>query len=431
MHICYVADARSPIAKNWISWFVARDHRVTVISSYPCAADEIPNARIIRFPIALSSLSGTVRRTNHSAPGASFQNSVLLKLRAEGFLNATQRVRNWIAPLDIVRKKAALSRLIDDLKPDIVHAMRLPFEGFIAAASVRHSPLLLSVWGNDFTLFANRNRRLATLTGAALQRSDGLHCDCNRDLALAFRYGFQPTKPTRVIPGNGGVRQFFFEARPDRRLLHEFLVPDNAPLIINPRGFRTYVHNESFFRAVPLVLRKIPEAFFLGVGMDGSPTAERWIRRLNVAGSVRLLPTVCPEKLACLFAASQVSVSPSSHDGTPNTLLEAMAAGCFPVAGDIDSLHEWIVDGENGLLCNPSDPHALATCMVRVLKDSDLRVRATTRNRSMIEERANYQNVMEDAETFYHEVIAKARAARTFQAASCPSGAEIAVRMSL
>ena len=52
MHICYVADARSPIAKNWISYLVTRNHQVTVISSYPCALDEIPGARIIQFPIA-------------------------------------------------------------------------------------------------------------------------------------------------------------------------------------------------------------------------------------------------------------------------------------------------------------------------------------------------------------------------------------------
>ncbi|PYX56511.1 MAG: hypothetical protein DMG73_15380 [Acidobacteria bacterium] len=75
--------------------------------------------------------------------------------------------------------------MIDDLRPDIVHAMRLPFEGFIAAASVKNFPLLLSVWGNDFTLFANRSRRLAALTQSALQRADGLHCDCNRDLVIA------------------------------------------------------------------------------------------------------------------------------------------------------------------------------------------------------------------------------------------------------
>src|SRR5215470_10528840 len=142
MHICYVADARSPIAKNWISWFVARGHRVTVISSYPCEADEIPNARIIKFPIVLSSLSGSIRGIGSSTPGPSLQNRVFSKRRPRRFLETTQRVRNWIAPFDIARRTAALSALIDDLKPDIVHAMRLPFEGFIAAAAVKRSPLL-------------------------------------------------------------------------------------------------------------------------------------------------------------------------------------------------------------------------------------------------------------------------------------------------
>ena len=34
------------------------------------------------------------------------------------------------------------------------------------------------------------------------------------------------------------------------------------------------------------------------------------------------------------------------HDGTPNTLLEGMACGCLPVAGDLDSIREWLKPGQ-------------------------------------------------------------------------------------
>jgi hypothetical protein len=54
-----------------------------------------------------------------------------------------------------------LTALIDELRPDLVHAMRLPYEGFMAAAAVHSRPLLLSIWGNDFTLFANLVANLA------------------------------------------------------------------------------------------------------------------------------------------------------------------------------------------------------------------------------------------------------------------------------
>ena len=59
-----------------------------------------------------------------------------------------------------MKSASARASLIADLQPDLVHAMRLPFEGFLAAAAVEKVPLLISVWGNDFTLFANRSRKL-------------------------------------------------------------------------------------------------------------------------------------------------------------------------------------------------------------------------------------------------------------------------------
>ena len=41
--------------------------------------------------------------------------------------------------------------------------------------------------------------------------------------------------------------------------------------------------------------------------------------------------------MAALFRQAQVMLSITTHDGTPNTLLEGLASGCFPIAGDIES----------------------------------------------------------------------------------------------
>ena len=64
-------------------------------------------------------------------------------------------------------------------------------------------------------------------------------------------------------------------------------------------------------------------------------------------------------------------ISAAIHDGTPNSVLESMALGCVPVVGDIESLREWIVDGENGLLMNPNNPSSIATGILRALRDDD------------------------------------------------------------
>jgi len=106
-----------------------------------------------------------------------------------------------------------------------------------------------------------------------------------------------------------------------------------------------------------------------------------------------------------------VAVSPSNHDGTPNTLLEAMACGAFPVAGDIESVREWIRDGENGLLCDPNDATTLAHTLVKALQAPLLRERAAVTNQRIILERAEYHGGMRRAEGFYHRVVESSSAA--------------------
>ena len=68
--------------------------------------------------------------------------------------------------------------------------------------------------------------------------------------------------------------------------------------------------------------------------------------------------------MADVFRRAQIVASPSIHDGTPNTLLEGIACGCFPVAGDLESIREWITPDENGLLFDSNDPQSIAKAIV-------------------------------------------------------------------
>ncbi|HET9743919.1 MAG TPA: glycosyltransferase family 4 protein [Terriglobales bacterium] len=403
MKICFLADARSPIAKNWISYFVHGGHEVSVISSYASSANEISGAQIFELPLGVASaLPG-------SAALRAFDSKIVRnanRLRQGLPKRWNLQVVTLFGLQDVRRKTAQAAAIIDRIRPDLVHAMRLPFEGLLASQAVRDRPLIISTWGNDFTLFSSHFGKINQLTRAALGRTDAIHCDCRRDLRLAIDLGFSPMKPSRVLPGGGGIQtSFYFDLPLDPSLLSRFGILADAPLVVNPRGFRGYVRQDTFFRSVPQVLQIVPRTIFLCVDMQENAIAKSWVRKLSISNSVRLLPRLSREELAMLFRASEVSVSPSLHDGTPNTLLESMAAGAFPIAGDLDSIREWIADGENGLLFDPREPSALANCITRALGDRALRDRARERNRAFIRDRANYDVVMQEAESLYRDVI--------------------------
>ena len=176
-------------------------------------------------------------------------------------------------------------------------------------------------------------------------------------------------------------------------------------MVINPRGLRAYVRNDTFFKAVPLVLEVLPNVRFSCPTMAGAPEAERWVRELSINHVVKLLPRQSRAEMADLFRMAQVVVSPSTHDGTPNTLLEALACGCFPVVGDIEPLREWITQGANGFLINPADPQELANAIIASLQNLKLRTQAQKENARLIAERAEYYQAMRQAAKFYRSLI--------------------------
>lgn len=323
-------------------------------------------------------------------------------------------VRHWLGPLTLPSSAKKIAQTIDEIAPDVVHAMRIPYEGMVAAQAASPAPLMISVWGNDFTLHAPASPGMAWFTRLAMRRCDALHTDCQRDLRLAQRWGFQKSKPSIVLPGNGGVQRSIFHPQPAEpgrigseleRVLHS--VPAGSPMVVNPRGFRGYIRNDTFFQSIPLIRKQIPETVFLCPNMAGESLALDWVRKLSLASAVHLLPRLTPHEMAAVYRRSQVMVSPSTHDGTPNSLLEALACGCFPVAGDLESIREWIEPGQNGLLIDPGRPQQLADAVSEGLLNGDLRRQAHTLNQAKIEERADSERLLPVVEDFYRQIASQ------------------------
>lgn len=403
MRLLYIADGRSPIAQNWLRYFTEREHEVHLLSTTPCDPD-LRLSSIDVIPVAFSRL---VRRGT-STPGTATASGRWLHA---GLLPLRAWLRHWIGPWTVLPASKRAQAKIERIRPDLVHAMRIPFEGMLASEAEPSAPLLLSVWGNDFTLHARASPWMRSFTRRALSGADALHSDCWRDQTLAHAWGFSPEKPSVVLPGGGGVRrELFHPGAPDLNVLREHVrtamagLPETARVVVNPRGFRSYVRNDTFFMAIPEILRTQSNTRFLCPAMAGNPSAHAWVRRLEIEDAVHLLPRLDPPEMAAVYQRSEVVVSPSEHDGTPNSLLEALACGCFPVVGDIESLREWIDAGENGFLIDPDDPQNLAEAVLHAFRDQDLRQQARRANLEAVEKRADYPQVMAQAEGFYRRL---------------------------
>ena len=402
MRLLFVADGRSPIALNWIRHFVNSGYEVHLATTFPCEP-ALTFASVTFIPLAFSGAKSIdnrgesrLRMTNVFA-GASF-------------VGLRTIIRQWFGPFTLHSARNSLQVIIDRVQPDLIHAMRIPYEGMLVALTLNRvreaqsrqnqPPFLVSVWGNDITLHGTSTPLMSRYTKATLRIADALHTDCLRDQRLAYEWGFPQENPAIVLPGGGGVNLDVFSP-----LDHSSKLDSELKTVINPRGVRAYIRNDTFFQSAVLVLEKYPQVRFICTGMEDDTQIRAMVNDLGIASSVELLPKVQYSKMSELFQAAQVAVSPSTHDGTPNTLLEAMASGCFPIAGDIESLREWIIPGENGLLVDPTDPLALSRAILTALNDDDLRSKAARYNSQLIADKASYQVVMKSVERFYKSLV--------------------------
>jgi glycosyltransferase involved in cell wall biosynthesis len=383
MRLLFVTDARSPISRNWMKYFVERGDEVFVATTFDCELD-FPVKRLEFTPVAFSAAK---KRT--SAPSSASSRTLSLRTK----------IRQWLGPLTIPAAAPKLRAFIKEVQPDLIHAMRVPYEGMLAAAAIKkivpRPSFLVSIWGNDFTLHAPSTPLMKLHTRRVMQAVDALHADVERDIRLAHEWGLGVDKVTLVAPGSGGVRSEVFYPPAE---------PVTNPVVINPRGVRPYVRNDSFFKAIPLVLAKRPDAKFLCSSMQGEAQAQTWVRELGIESAVELMPPMPFLEMGNVYRRAQIVVSPSVHDGTPNSLIEAMACGCFPVAGDLDSIREWITHGQNGLLVDAGSPQSIADAILLGLEREDLRREAAGLNAHLISARAEYGVIMKQVAEFYETI---------------------------
>jgi len=401
-HILLVADGRSPTALSWIAHLQALRYRVGLVSTFPCPQPEGVQDFYI-LPVALSRLSRSVPASAPSKSHLSSPSRIRTVIRR--FTPALQSLRYWVGPLTVLRFAWAYRRLVQALKPDLVHALRIPFEGMLGSYTPRGIPFIAATWGNDLTLHAQGSPLMRAFTKRCLNRADGFSADTHRDVRLAAEWGLAAGAPTLVVPGAGGLDLDAIQGAEGFDPT-SYNIPAEGAWVVNPRGLRPgSVHQDVFFAAIPAILAAHPEAHFICPGLAEVAQAENWVAQFDIGANTHLLPKLPQPALWSLYQQAQLYVSPSSHDGTPNSLLEAMACGCFPVVGAIESLQEWIEDGVNGLLIDPRDPHSLAAAVCRALDSHDLRQRTASHNLAVVRQRAAQEVTRPLIDAFYQQFI--------------------------
>ena len=311
-----------------------------------------------------------------AAPEISSSPTTLEKLRNNGvFAHDVPMQRTGTNPIEDFKTLIALRQLMQQVRPDYVMAYTIKpvIYGMLAAAStgVPNRAALITGLGSAFqdsegSTKQNLIRRVTRqLYARALSAADLTFFQNEDDQKLFTDLGIiRPGQNTVVVNGSGvNTEKFSPQPLPEGDEVHFLLIGR----LLKDKGVREYVE------AARRVKQQYPQAVFNLVGfLDSNPSSvtqqelDQWVNE----GTVKFwgkLSDVRPAINAC-----HVFVLPSYREGTPRTVLEAMATGRAIITTDAPGCRQTVENGYNGWLVPVQSAEKLAEAMERFLSEPAL-----------------------------------------------------------
>jgi glycosyltransferase involved in cell wall biosynthesis len=163
-----------------------------------------------------------------------------------------------------------------------------------------------------------------------------------------------------------------------------------------------------FVEAAAQVAREHPTAHFLLVG-DGQLQKEIREQAANLGIADRLHMLGYRKDAARIVTAFDLSVLASLHEGLPNTVLEAMAAGVPVVATAVGGTKELITEGETGYLAPPADADTLAHRISWALAHEEERMRIAASARASVRSNYGMSRMVSEMERLYDRLTEEKR----------------------
>lgn len=275
-------------------------------------------------------------------------------------LNPVSDLKYLCALRSAIRLTRAEIILTYTIKPNIWGAFAARAEGVRSVAMITGLGIVFTDTGKADRLKSRLLKMLISRLYRRASNHNGLLVFQNPDDAADFESAGCLTDPSKVRFMNGsGVDLTHFRSVPLSKAPNFLMISR----ILGAKGVREYAY------AAIAVKKTHPEARFRLVGFfDKGPDSvsnsefKEWVE-----GGLEFLGA--SDDVRSDLAACRIYVLPSYREGTPRSVLEAMAAGRPIITTDAPGCRETVQDGVNGYLVPVRDSEALAARMRDMIDD--------------------------------------------------------------
>lgn len=293
-------------------------------------------------------------------------------------------VYNCLKKFIEVTPNEALDEIINKIQPDIVHSFEMQSCSYPIFKTMQKYPEIkwvYSCWGSDLYYYQNFNKHRSKLINV-LNRVDYILTDCYRDFDIANKLGYKG-KFLDVIPGGGGYS------------LNEFLkykknVSSRKLILI--KGYQhDFGRALNVIKALETIYVNYQELEFVVFGAHNEVIS--YIEQKKLPFKIYHRDELSQNEILKLMGESLVYIGNSISDGIPNTLLEAIIMGVFPIQSNPgNATSEIIQDRINGFLINDAENiEEIRFKIKKILGNKELIEKASIFNYNLALEKLDYK----------------------------------------
>lgn len=270
---------------------------------------------------------------------------LLARPRPSGMQAASLPRRSRLDPRILGFLFGAMARF----RPDVLHAHNYEASVWARAIGLMHPQVAVVVHVHS-SRFVHRHGRQRILTDRLLFRRADAVVALN-ELQAEFLVETIGLPRSKLFLVSNGIDTARFAPPPDLRR-----APKSAVCVASLTDVKNHA---TLIQAWKEVVERLSGATLTLVG-DGPLRArlEAQARELGLANQVRFAGLA--EDVRPYLWGAEVFVLPSLNEALPLSLLEAMAAGCAPVASRVGAIPAVLAEGTTGLMVTPGDAAALA-----------------------------------------------------------------------
>jgi glycosyltransferase involved in cell wall biosynthesis len=243
-------------------------------------------------------------------------------------------------PLKVLQSIARIKKEIQSFNPDVIHVHQANSFAFMTArANTFNIPMILTTWGSDVLVMPKRGPLFKYIVKYALKKADVITADAKFMIEAINDLGIDK----EVVLANFGIEY------------DDIHIPEKEKIIYSNRLHGSLYNIDKIILAFTYFFKDHTD-WKLVIGAHGPLTdsLKNLAKQHLPDHAYEFIGFVDKDENKRQYLRAKIWASIPSSDGTAISLLEAMGYGCIPVVSDLPANHEWVADGENGVIVKGS-----------------------------------------------------------------------------